>query len=187
MGQAVEWYFQVIGLVPSDPVILQKMGALFDNEGDKQQAYQYHFDSYRYFPSNLEVIDWLGSYFIEMQVSEKAIGYFERASLMQPDEVKWRLMIASCYRRSGNYHKAMETYKATHIKFPENVECLRFLVKLSTDMGLKESSEYAADLKKAERAREMREARSASSAASGGRPGSRRSAGSRTSMTSLRT
>ena len=70
-------------------------------------------------------------------MSEKAIGYFERASLMQPDEVKWRLMISSCYRRSGNYHKAMETYKATHIKFPENVECLRFLVKLSTDMGLK--------------------------------------------------
>lgn len=32
------------------------------------QAYQYHFDSYRYFPSNLDVIDWLGSYFIEMQV-----------------------------------------------------------------------------------------------------------------------
>ena len=35
------------------------------------------------------------------------------------------------------FPKAMETYKATHIKFPENVECLRFLVKLSTDMGLK--------------------------------------------------
>lgn len=49
-------------------------------------------------------------------MSEKAIGYFERAALMQPDEVKWRLMIASCYRRSGNYHKAMETYKALHIK-----------------------------------------------------------------------
>ena len=37
----------------------------------------------------------------------------------------------------NNHPKAMETYKATHIKFPENVECLRFLVKLSTDMGLK--------------------------------------------------
>ena len=45
------------------------MGNIFDNEGDKQQAYQYYFDSYRYYPSNLEVIDWLGSYFIEMQVS----------------------------------------------------------------------------------------------------------------------
>ena len=47
-------------------------------------------------------------------MSEKAIGYFERASLMQPDEVKWHLMIASCYRRSGNYHRALETYKSVH-------------------------------------------------------------------------
>ena len=69
VDQAIEWYLQLLGLVPTDPVILQKMGTLFDDEGDKQQAYQYHFDSYRYFPSNLEVIDWLGSYFIEMQVS----------------------------------------------------------------------------------------------------------------------
>ena len=46
-----------------------------------------------------------------VKVSEKAIGYFERAALMQPDEVKWQLMIASCYRRSGNYHRALDTYK----------------------------------------------------------------------------
>ena len=48
---------------------------------------------------------------IPFKVSEKAIGYFERAALMQPDEVKWQLMIASCYRRSGNYHRALDTYK----------------------------------------------------------------------------
>ncbi len=54
--------------MPTDPAVLQKMATIYDNDGDKQQAYQYHFDSYRYFPSNLEVIDWLGSYFIEMQV-----------------------------------------------------------------------------------------------------------------------
>ena len=48
------------------------------------------FNDFRYFPSNLEVIDWLGSYFIEMQVSEKAIGYFERAALMQPDDVRYK-------------------------------------------------------------------------------------------------
>ena len=56
IDQAIEWYLQLLGLTPSDPVILQKMGALFDNEGDKQQAYQYHFDSYRYFPSNLGML-----------------------------------------------------------------------------------------------------------------------------------
>ncbi len=104
------------------------------------------------------------------QVSEKAIGYFERAALMQPDDVKWQLMIASCYRRSGNYHKALETYKTIHRKFPENIECLKFLVKICSDMGLKEAMEYAQELKKAERARDMREQRASSS-----RPGSRRS------------
>lgn len=169
--QATEWYLQLLGLVPTDPGILQKVGTIFDNEGDKQQAYQYHFDSYKNFPSNLEVIDWLGSYFIEMQVAEKAIVYFERAALMQPDEVKWHLMIASCYRRAGNYHKALDTYKSVHRKFPENVECLKFLVKLSSDMGLKEANEYALELKKAERSKEVADQRAMSS-----RPGSRRSA-----------
>ena len=45
--------------------------------------------------------------------------------------MKWQLMIASCYRRAGNYHKALDTYKTVHRKFPDNIECLKFLVKLS--------------------------------------------------------
>ena len=56
-----------------------------------------------------------------------------------------------CCRRAGNYHKALETYKTVHRKFPDNIECLKFLVKLSSDMGLKEAGEYAMELKKAEK------------------------------------
>ncbi|KAK3876729.1 hypothetical protein Pcinc_018509 [Petrolisthes cinctipes] len=169
--QASEWYLQLLGLVPTDPHIHQRLGQIFDSEGDKQQAYQYYFDSYRYFPSNLEVIDWLGSYFIEHQVAEKAISYFERAALMQPDEVKWHLMVAACHRRSGNYQQALLTYKQINRRFPENVECLKLLIRLSSDLGLKEATEYAQELKKVERAQEQKESR----AASGSRPGSRRS------------
>ncbi|XP_041100176.1 intraflagellar transport protein 88 homolog [Polyodon spathula] len=66
-------------------------------------------------------------------------------------------MVASCYRRSGNYQKALETYKDIHRKFPENVECLRFLVRLCTDMRLKEVQEYATKLKKVEKMKEIRE------------------------------
>ena len=79
--------------------------------------------SSRFYPANLEVIDWLGSYFIEHQVSEKAILYFERATLIQPAEVKWHLIIASCYRRAGNYQRALAKYKEIHVKFPDNIEC----------------------------------------------------------------
>ncbi|XP_075571549.1 intraflagellar transport protein 88 homolog isoform X3 [Pelecanus crispus] len=169
-NQAIEWLLQLISVVPTDPHVLSKLGKLYDNEGDKSQAFHYYYESYRYFPSNIEVIEWLGAYYIDTQFCEKAIEYFERAALILPTQVKWQLMVASCYRRSGNYQKALEKYKVIHRKFPENVECLRFLVRLCTDMGLKEVQEYMTKLKKVEKLKEIREQRIKS-----GRDGSARS------------
>ncbi|KAH6927253.1 hypothetical protein HPB50_001129 [Hyalomma asiaticum] len=51
---------------------------------------------------------------------------------------------------------------------------LRFLVRLTSDLGLSESSEYAAKLKKAEKAKEIKEQRTSSS---GSRSGSHRGSG----------
>lgn len=65
----------------------------------------------------------MGAYYVECEVYEQAVQFFERAALIQPQEVKWQLMIASCYRRSGNYQQAFENYKKIHGKFSENVEC----------------------------------------------------------------
>ncbi|CAJ0929149.1 unnamed protein product [Ranitomeya imitator] len=79
-------------------------------------------------------------------------------------------MLASCHRRSGNYQKALDKYKEIHQKFPDNVECLRFLVRLCTDIGLKEVQEYTTKLKKAEKMKELKEQRVKS-----GRDGSARS------------
>ncbi|XP_026348746.2 intraflagellar transport protein 88 homolog isoform X4 [Ursus maritimus] len=158
-NQAIEWLMQLISVVPTDSRALSKLGELYDSEGDKSQAFQYYYESYRYFPSNIEVIEWLGAYYIDTQFCEKAIQYFERASLIQPTQVKWQLMVASCFRRSGNYQKALDTYKEIHRKFPENVECLRFLVRLCTDIGLKEVQEYATKLKRLEKMKEIREQR----------------------------
>ena len=42
--QATEWFTQLISIVPTDPAILSRLGELFDNEGDKSQAYQYHYE-----------------------------------------------------------------------------------------------------------------------------------------------
>ena len=65
----------------------------------------------------------------------------------------------------------LKSFQFVHRKFPENVECLKFLVKISSDLGLKEAGEYALELKKAERARELKESR-ISSSRSGSRMGS---------------
>lgn len=56
-------------------------------------------------------------------MSERAISFFERASVIQPDEMKWKLLIASCHRRAGNYQQALATYKDIHKQSPENIEC----------------------------------------------------------------
>lgn len=153
-SQAMEWFNILISVVPTDPGVLARLGESFAKEGDKSQAFQHFSESYRYFPSNMEVISWLGAYYVECEVYEHAVQFFERAALIQPQEIKWQLMIASCYRRSGSYQQAFDTYKRIHMKFPENIECLRFLVRICTDLGMKEVHDYAAKLNKAERARE---------------------------------
>lgn len=180
MDQATEWYMQLVSLVPTDPTALSKLGEVYDGVQDKSQAFQYHYEAYRYFPSSIDVISWLGAYYIDSQFCEKAIQYFERASMIQPNEVKWHLMISSCYRRSGNYQQALETYKSIHRKFPENIECLKFLVRICTDLGLKDVQEYAQKLMKAEKAKELKEQRILSGGRGNRRPGTSRqnSAGS---------
>ncbi|XP_061548867.1 intraflagellar transport protein 88 homolog isoform X5 [Phycodurus eques] len=157
--QAVEWLMQVISVVPNDPKALAKLADLHDLEGDKSQALHYYCESFRLFPCNMEVIEWLAAYYVQTQLYEKAIHYFDRAILVQPSEVRWQLMVASCYRRSGNSQKALETYKEIHRKFPEDAQCLRFLVRLCQDMGLKEVHDYASKLKKLEKMKDLREQR----------------------------
>ncbi|KAK9881542.1 hypothetical protein WA026_016420 [Henosepilachna vigintioctopunctata] len=166
---AADTYQQLLGLVPADAEVLQKLGELYDREGDKQQAHHYHSESFRYYPGTLSVIEWLGSYYIEMQVVEKALIYFEKAAVMQPNEPKWNMMVAACHRRSGNMHKALTLYQEIHKQFPDNTECLRFLVRLCSDLGMREAQDYIMELKKLEKSKEVRERVNSS------RPGSRRS------------
>lgn len=60
--------------------------------------------------------------------------------------------------------------RSLSISEPNFSSGLKLLIRLSSDLGLKEATEYAQELKKVERVQEQRESR----AASGSRPGSRR-------------
>ncbi|RLN65394.1 hypothetical protein BBJ29_008166 [Phytophthora kernoviae] len=118
-----------------DPGVLARLGQIFNKDDDETQAFHYHLESYRYFPINLDVISWLGVWYVKSELYEKAIQFFERASQIQPSEVKWRLMVTSCYRRMGAYQKAMVLYEQIHQDYPENLECLRYLVAICKDLG----------------------------------------------------
>ena len=64
-------------------------------------------------------------------------------------------MVAACLRRSGNHHAAFKVYASTHKRFPESVECLKFLIRLADDLGLEEGREFADKLRRIEKTREL--------------------------------
>ncbi|XP_063715762.1 intraflagellar transport protein 88 homolog [Symsagittifera roscoffensis] len=145
-----------------DPGICVALGNILEEE-DENEAFKMYNDAFKALPSSSGIIKWLGSYYIKMQVYEKAIMYFEKAAVAQPANVTWPHHIAKCYRRIGNYHRAFETYKLIHRRFPDNIECLECLVQLSNDLGLKkEHEEYSKQLKKAHKSIEIKEQRIAS-------------------------
>ena len=129
---AVEWFRKA----PTDPAILARLGTIFVKEDDESQAFHYHLEAYRYLPVSMEVINWLGAYFVKNEVYEKAMTYFERASQIQPNEIKWQLLVASCFRRIGAFPQAKKMYEDIHRKHPDNIECPKYLIHLCNEMGL---------------------------------------------------
>ena len=102
------------------------MGQLFVRDNDENQALHFHQESYRCFPVDLEVISYLGVFHVSRNIYERAIQFFERAAEIKPTEVKWRLMVASCYRRMNSFKKAYELYKKIHDEVrPYSPEVLR--------------------------------------------------------------
>lgn len=66
-------------------------------------------------------------------------------------QIKWQLMVASCYRRTGAYSEALAKYKSILLKHPDNVECLRYLLHMCTGLGRRDEVQtYEAQLRKVE-------------------------------------
>ena len=63
-GASVDWLKHALSISQTDPSLLQELGNLHDNEGDKSAAFQYHYDAYKgiysyiCFPYKLRYIYW---------------------------------------------------------------------------------------------------------------------------------
>lgn len=155
---ALEWYNQLLGSVQTDPGIFQKIAVMAEAENDRQQAFQYQFEAYRAYPSNLQSIAWLGSHYIDLQVAEKAITYFERAVLVNPNDPYFLLRIAGCFRRIGNSQKSLHMFQDILKRFPENVDCYRALIHLTQTLSLEElHQKYSGEFQRLEKWKETRQ------------------------------
>lgn len=62
---AIKWYQVLLTKIPQEPNILARLGAIYAREGDENNAFQYFQESYRYLPSNMDTVSWLGFYYIK--------------------------------------------------------------------------------------------------------------------------
>eukprot|EP00882_Tetradesmus_deserticola_P022310 GHRQ01024211.1.p2 GENE.GHRQ01024211.1~~GHRQ01024211.1.p2 ORF type:complete len:123 (-),score=25.01 GHRQ01024211.1:28-396(-) len=95
------------GLCPACHALTLCDGSCFRLD-EEARSLGYYQDAHRAWPVNLDVISWLGAFHVRNEVYERAIPYFELAAAIQPQEVKWALMTASCYRRIGSYGPALK-------------------------------------------------------------------------------
>lgn len=150
MEQAAKTYEMLLSKAPGDPNLCSRLGLVYEKLEDDSTACHWHTEAHRHAPTNLNVISWLGVWYVKREMYEQAIEYFSRAATVQPGEVKWQLMVTSCYRRLGDFNKALELYQDIHEKHPENVEALQYLEALCRDLG-RPHDEYSRKLEKLRR------------------------------------
>lgn len=158
LAKAQEWFSLVIAPRgrPTDPGVLARIAQLFSKQDDEVQAYHYQLESFRYWPVDINVITWLGIYYVKQEMYEQAIPYFSRAAEVEPMEAKWKLMVASCHRRLGNSPTALALYEQIHKAHPMDQECLRYLIQICDDMSMP-TEKYKTALRKLERMAEAQE------------------------------
>ena len=167
LEQAAKTYEMLLSKAPGDPNLCSRLGLVYEKLEDDTTACHWHTEAHRYSPVNLNVISWLGVWYVKREMYERAIEYFERASVVQPGEVKWQLMVTSCYRRLGDYNKALELYQNIHETHPENIEALQYLEALCRDLD-RPHDEYSRKLEKLRRAQPMPQATTQVTRAGGG-------------------
>ena len=119
---ALKW-FNVLAARVNDPGVLSRLGELYNETNDESRALNYQLESFRHYPIDLDVISAIGTFFVKQEMYERSLYFFQQASLIQPKEIKWGMILASNHKRCGNHDIAFQEYQKLHEKFPENEEC----------------------------------------------------------------
>jgi len=138
-GAALQAYLQVVGISASDidSRLFEKVGSLYEQIQDHQEANQYYNEAYRINMSDIGIASSIGSYYIKLQATERALFYYERAVLADPNDPNLMLRIASCFRNSYLPTKQyLGLFQKIHARFPDNLTCIRALMQVTKSLEL---------------------------------------------------
>jgi len=149
---AIEWFKTVHSVLPSDCYLLNELANLYKVHAKEETLIFHQFlDSYSIYKANLAVLSWLGVWYINHSLYEKAITVFHTAAQLQPEESKWRLMIASCHRRMSSFQTAIRIYQqlldqqnddSTDHQQQLTLKCLQYLAAITQQIDHPQAEHY---------------------------------------------
>ncbi len=71
LEDAIKWFNVLAARVPSDSTILARLGQLYTAAGDESQGLHYLLESFRHYPTDLDRISWIGTWFKEHEMHER--------------------------------------------------------------------------------------------------------------------
>ncbi|CAG9791902.1 unnamed protein product [Diatraea saccharalis] len=164
---AADHWYSMIGTW--DVGVTCALAQLHSEMGDMQTAKHHYQDVEAVWPCEISALEWLAS----ESPPDIAIQYYRKAARLQPGNVtttispRWGLLMGGCLRASGRYQEALVLYKKMNARFPDNVQCLKLIVKLCGDQGLSETSAWNKELQRAQARVKQQERVAVTSAGSG--------------------
>ncbi|XP_026491809.2 intraflagellar transport protein 88 homolog [Vanessa tameamea] len=138
---AAEHWYSIIG--NWDVGVSCALAELHSEMGDTQTA-KHHYQDVEAAWASAAALRWLAA----DAAPEPALRLARRAARLQPASPEWGLLMGSCLRASGRYQEALAVYKKLNAKFPDNIQCLKLIVKLCGDQGLAETSAWSRELQR---------------------------------------
>jgi intraflagellar transport protein 88 len=68
---ALKWFNVLSARVQSDPAILARLGRLYADAKEDSQCLHYQLESFRHYPTDLDVISWIGTWFVQQEMYER--------------------------------------------------------------------------------------------------------------------
>jgi intraflagellar transport protein 88 len=96
--------------VGSEPGLMARLGTVSSSMGNREESLQYLLEAHDQCP-NIDTLAIVCTQYLHDEKYEAAARCFAQAALLQPNEPKWLLMVASCHRRAQKYELAMAVYE----------------------------------------------------------------------------
>ncbi|XP_032511903.2 intraflagellar transport protein 88 homolog [Danaus plexippus] len=139
-ASAAEHWYGVIG--SWDASVTLALAELHAEAGDPQTAQHHYQHVEAAWPGEEAALRWLAR-----GPPSSSLPYLRRAARLQPGHPEWGLLMGECLRANGQYQEALTVYKKLNARFPDNVECLKLLVKLCGAQGLEEAAVWRRQLR----------------------------------------